>query len=327
MGLANQRKSHLMQTQINEIIVFVRDEQEKGRTLSEVLRAIKVSRTSYYRWIKNKSVKESAEKRVTVKTLTQSEMEMITLTKSQNPQMRHRQIQGLIQNQGLYLSPTSVYKCLKSHDLVEPYARREAAWKEARYELISANMMWGADWTKLRIGGVRWYLLTCIDFFSRKLIHHEIVPTVNSGHIKALYKDALGNENIPLDWHLKPELRVDRGSPNTSKVTQEFFKDLQADLSFARVARPTDNARTERFYRTIKQEEIYIVGDYQDEKTAIEVIGKYVNWYNAERPHQALWNFTPEQVQEINNKTEILKMLKALKIKTWTTRKEYWKKK
>ena len=92
-------------------------------------------------------------------------------------------------------------------------------------------------------------------------------------------------------------------------------------------ANETDNARTERFYRTIKQEEIYIVGDYQDEKTAIEVIGKYVNWYNAERPHQALRNFAPEQVQEINNKTEILKMLKALKIKAWTTRKEYWKKK
>lgn len=317
-----------MQTQINELIVFVQAEQKQGRALSEILKSMKVSRTSYYRWMKGNDMiapaNESVAKRVTIKTLTDVELEKIKTVKSEYPEMRHRQIQGLLQKEGLYLSPTSVYKHLKSQDLVEPYARREAAWKEARYEIIKANMMWGADWTKLRIGGVRWYLLTCIDFFSRKIVHHEIVPTVNAGHIKALYADGLGNENIPLSWHLKPELRVDRGSPNTSKITQDFFKDIEADLSYARVARPTDNARTERFYRTIKQEEIYIVGDYQDEQTAIEVIGDYINWYNEKRPHQAVWNFTPNQVHEINNKTEIKNILKELKIKTWTERKEYW---
>jgi transposase InsO family protein len=36
---------------------------------------------------------------------------------------------------------------------------------------------------------------------------------------------------------------------------------LGAELSFARVRRPTDNALTERFYGTIKQEEIYLVGE------------------------------------------------------------------
>jgi len=96
---------------------------------------------------------------------------------------------------------------------------------------------------------------------------------------------------LPLDWPVKPELRADRGSPNTSKVTKAFFKDIGADLSFARVSRPTDNAITERFYRTIKQEEIYVVGDYQDLPTAKEVIGEYIKWYNEKRPHQALWNF------------------------------------
>ena len=155
-------------------------------------------------------------------------------------------------------------------------------------------------------------------------MHFEIVPTVNAGHIKRLYESGLSTFNIPLDWHLKPELRLDQGSSNASRVTQQFFKDIGADLSFARVRRPTDNARTERFYRTIKQEEIYVVGDYQDEKTAREVIGEYIKWYNEKRPHQALWNFTPHQVHEMNNKTELLELLRALKKKTWAERKEYW---
>ena len=39
------------------------------------------------------------------------------------------------------------------------------------------------------------------------------------------------------------------------------------------------------------------------------------NLNNNERPHQSLWNYTPHQVDVMNNKTELLKQLKCLKIK------------
>ena len=258
---------------------------------------------------------------------TEEDQESIDEMKERHPEMRHRQIQGMLQLQGTFVSSTSIYKRLKENNQVEPYARRAAPWKEPHYEVYQANVMWGADWTKLRIGGVRWYLLNMIDFFSRQIIHWEIVPSVNAGHIKRLYQEGLGNLNISLDWHLKPELRLDQGSPNTARVTKEFFRDIGADLSYARVRRPTDNALTERFYRTIKQEEIYLVGDYQDEKAAKEVIGEYITWYNEKRPHQALWNFTPHMVHEMNNKTMLLNNLKVIKQKTWTERREYWNEK
>jgi transposase InsO family protein len=244
--------------------------------------------------------------------------------KNDHPEMRHRQIQGMLQLEGTFLSATSIYKHLKSQGQVEYYERRAAPWKEPRYEVCGANYMWGTDWTKLRIGGTRWYLLTLIDFFSRLIVAWEIIPTVHAGNIKQIYETGLAAFNIPKGWHILPELRADQGSPNTSKVTKEFFKDIKADLSFARVRRPTDNAITERFYRTIKQEEIYVVGDYQDLPTAKEVIGEYIKWYNEKRPHQSLWNFTPHLVHEMNNKTELLKALRELKQKTWTERKEYW---
>jgi putative transposase len=314
-----------MENQKIEILSFVETERQKGRVVDEILKTLRVSKTSYYRWIKKQTVtKDLALKKDSTRSVTSIEKERILAMKTANPEMRHRQIQGMLQLEGHYLSPTSVYKELKSHNLVEPYERRAAPWKEPFYEIYRANVMWGADWTKLRIGGVRWYLLTMIDFFSRMIIHHEIVPTVNASHIKRLYRQGLESFDIPMDWHLKPELRVDQGSPNTAKVTKDFFKDIQADLSFARVRRPTDNALTERFYRTIKQEEIYIVGDYQDEATAKEVIGEYIKWYNEKRPHLALWNFTPWLVHETNNKTDFIKALKELKQKTWTERREYW---
>jgi transposase InsO family protein len=82
----------------------------------------------------------------------------------------------------------------------------------------------------------------------------------------------LKNQGI-LSKDILPELRTDRGSPNTSWVTKEFFSLIGADISFARVRRPTDNALTERFFGTAKQEEIYVVGSYPDEHSSRYEIG------------------------------------------------------
>lgn len=78
--------------------------------------------------------------------------------------------------------------------------------------------------------------------------------------IKAIYLTGLKSQGIFKQSSSKPELGVDRGSPNTSGITREFFELMEAEVTFARVRRPTDNALSERFYGTIKQEEIYLVG-------------------------------------------------------------------
>lgn len=322
-----------MEIQKQGIIDQVNESIKSGRKLKEILHVLGIKSSTYYRWkaeINKKGFTDGksilhASDRITTRSLTSEDVELILKTKDDHPQMRHRQIQGVLQKKDQYFSSSSVFKVLKAHGLVEKYERRPAPWDEPFYEMHGANMMWGADWTKLRIGGERWYLLTLIDFFSRKIIAWKVLKTVISKDIVNLYLEGLTEfPGMPEDWPHKPELRVDQGSPNTSHVTKQFFKDIQADLSFARVHRPTDNARTERFYGTIKQEEIYLVGDYQDELTANEEINNYIEFYNFERPHQSLWNFTPNQVHEMNNKTENLNQLKLLKIKSWTKRKEYW---
>lgn len=318
-----------MELQKQGIIDQVRESKSQGRKVKEILKSLGVKPSSYYRWLGNaKAAKQPLaghpSDRLTSMSLRPADRALIVQTKEDNPGLRHRRIQGLLQNQGKYFSASSIFHELKSKNLVEKYERRPAPWDQPFYEIAGADMMWGADWTKLRIGGERWYLLTLIDFFSRLIVEWKILKTVNASHIKEIYSNGLGCLNLPENWPHKPDLRLDRGSPNTAHVTKQFFKDIEADLSFARVHRPTDNARTERFYGTIKQEEIYLVGDYQDEETANHEITKYMKYYNDERPHQSLWNYPPKYVHELNNKTELLNQLKALKIKCWTERKKYW---
>ena len=183
----------------------------------------------------------------------------------------------------------------------------------------------GSDWTKLNIGHVRWYLLTVIDWFSLLLIAFDVVPTINASHVKAVYQQGLRAQGLRLSAEPNPELRVDQGSPNTSWVTKEFFQHLEADRSFARVQRPTDNAITERFDGSIQQEEIDVVGNYPDERSAHEEIRRYIHQYNHCRPHQTLMNFTPDHAHLINNKTLLCQEREALKCcAAPEQRRRYW---
>ncbi len=311
-----------MASQKQAVLGLVESHRGEGRSVSEVLGTVGVARSSYYRWKKGEG--EKKDERPSSYELTVEERQMIEAVKESHPEYRHRRIQGMLQQQGVYLSASAIYGHLKELGQVEPYDRRAAPWKTARYEVWRRNLMWGSDWSKLSVGGIRWYLLTVIDFFSRLLIAYDVVPTVHAGYVKAIYQAGLSSPGISLHSETKPELRVDRGSPNTSGVTQEFFESLGAELSFARVRRPTDNALTERFYGTVKQEEIYLVGNYPDAQSAREELGRYIESYNQSRPHQALFNFTPAHVHQLNNKSVLMVELNEMKRKTREKRKAYW---
>ncbi len=216
-----------MANQKQAVLALVEAHRREGRSVSEVLASVGVARSSYYRWKKGGGDKKA--KRQSSYGLTVEERELIEGVKEAHPEYRHRRIQGVLQQQGVYLSASAIYGHLKQTGWVESYERRAAPWKTPRYEVWQRNLMWGCDWTRLLVGGLRWYLLTVIDFFSRLIVAFEVVPTVHAGYIKAIYQGGLKAQGISVHSKTKPELRVDRGSPNTSGITQEFFEALGAE--------------------------------------------------------------------------------------------------
>jgi len=71
-----------------------------------------------------------------------------------------------------------------------------------------------------------------------------------------------------------------------------FLKETGVGFSPGRTAGPTDNARQERFHRTLKQEKIYCNRDYLSLESARFAIARYIDYYNETRPHQALFKYT-----------------------------------
>ena len=56
-----------------------------------------------------------------------------------------------------------------------------------------------------------------------------------------------------------------------------------------------DNVFVARLWRTIKYEEVYLHA-YQTVSHARQALGRYINIYNARRPHSRLDRRTPDQV-------------------------------
>jgi len=133
-----------MSTQKESVIRIVEEQKQQGRRVGEILATLGIKRVTYYRWKKGSGRISSSRGAF---TLSPEEQKRIEEVKETHPEYRHRRIQGVLQSQGFYLSPSTVYEHLKKRGQVEPNARREAPWKKPRYEIRQKNLLWGCDWT------------------------------------------------------------------------------------------------------------------------------------------------------------------------------------
>jgi putative transposase len=156
-------------------------------------------------------------------------------------------------------------------------------------EILQPNQVWGVDITYIRMHKEWVYLVAFIDWYSRYVLSWELSDTMSVGFCMEALTNAL-KLGIP-EIH-----NSDQGSQFTA---QEYLMLLQAypeiRISMDHRGRCFDNIFTERLWRTIKYEEVY-VKDYQSPREARENIASYINFYNNERLHQSLNYQTPKEI-------------------------------
>jgi putative transposase len=101
--------------------------------------------------------------------------------------------------------------------------------------------------------------------------------------------------NEALSLYPKPEIfNTDQGSQYTAKEHVEILVDNKISISMDAKGRSIDNIVIERFWRTIKYEDVYLAS-YQNIKEARKGIGEYLNIYNSERLHSVIDYLTPDE--------------------------------
>lgn len=151
-----------------------------------------------------------------------------------------------------------------------------------------ANHIWGIDITYIRCKGGWMYLVAILDWYSRYIVAWELDQTLEIAFVLACLDTALGRAAPAI-------CNSDQGSHFTSPQFVQRLLDKQVAVSMDGRGRALDNIFTERLWRTVKYEEVYL-NDYETPRQTRQSLTRYLAFYNEERPHQSLGYKTPAQV-------------------------------
>jgi putative transposase len=150
------------------------------------------------------------------------------------------------------------------------------------------NHVWGTDITCIRTPGGWLYLVAFLDWHSRFIVSWQLEQTMALSLVLGALDEALASATPHI-------CNSDQGSQFTSPTYTERLEAAGVAVSMDGRGRALDNVFTERLWRSIKYEEVYL-HEYASPREAREQLRRYIEFYNYERLHQALGYRTPASV-------------------------------
>ena len=155
-------------------------------------------------------------------------------------------------------------------------------------EVTRVNQVWAADITYIPMARGFLYLVAIMDWYSRYVLAWKLSNTMDVDFCVEALAEALGKG--------RPEVfNTDQGSQFTSEAFTGMLLGQGIQISMDGKGRYLDNIFVERLWRSIKYEEVYLKA-YQNGSEARTGVGGYLEFYNQQRPHQALDYRTPAEM-------------------------------
>jgi putative transposase len=191
-----------------------------------------------------------------------------------------------------------IRRLMRKMGLMAVYPKKNLSkpfWKHKKYpyllrgfKITRPNQVWGTDITYIRLAQGFVYLVAIIDWFSRYVVSWAISVTLDVGFCLEALEEALRSG--------KPDIfNSDQGVQFTcDEFTGRLLKE-NIQISMDGRGRALDNVFTERLWRSVKYEEVYL-HDYDAPLMAKTNLGRYFRFYNGERYHESLDYRTPAAV-------------------------------
>ena len=157
-------------------------------------------------------------------------------------------------------------------------------------EIVRPDQVWSADITYIRLRRGFLYLAAILDWYSRYVLSWTLSSSLDAAFCVGALEEALARG--------RPEVfNSDQGVQFTSEGFTRILESRGIAISMDGRGRVFDNIFSERLWRTVKYEEVYLK-DYADPREAREGLRAYFRFYDEQRPHQALKYRTPAEVYE-----------------------------
>ena len=217
---------------------------------------------------------------------------------TESPFYGSRRIQETLRHEGICVGRERVQRCMRLMGLRAIYPKRNLSKRHPGHkiypyllrgrEITHPNHVWATDITYLRLRQGFVYLVAVVDWYSRYVLSWRISNTIEVSFCREALEEALEKGN--------PEIfNSDQGAQFTSDEFTGILLSKEIAISMDGRGRAFDNIFTERLWRSVKYEEVYLK-DYQVCRDAREGLEKYFLFYNTRRYHQSLGYKTPYEV-------------------------------
>jgi len=174
--------------------------------------------------------------------------------------------------------------------------------------VTKANQVWVTDITYIPMQRGYCYLTAIMDLYSRKILSWKLSNTLDTRFCKEALNEALAK-------YPKPQIfNSDQGSQYTSNEFTEILQNNNIQISMDSKGRWIDNVFIERFWRSLKYEEVYLRA-YESISEAKRYIKIYMDDYNQDRGHSSLKKQTPDKVYNLSMSTQLRPIVNRLKSK------------
>lgn len=154
------------------------------------------------------------------------------------------------------------------------------------------NQVWCTDITYISMSRGFMYLTVIMDWYSRRVLSWKVSNSMDAHLCVEAMKDAITKTGVT------PEImNSDQGCQYTSEEWVKLLKKHDIKISMDGKGRWIDNVLIERFWRSLKYEDIYLHA-YQGGSQLRKGLANYINRYNNERLHQALAYMTPNEIHK-----------------------------
>ncbi len=265
------------------------DRAEAGMAIAAQCRLLKVARSTLY-W---RAAGVSADDLRLMRLLDEQYLatpfygsrRMVAVLRRDGEVVNRKRIRRLMRLMGIeaiYQRPNTSRRY--PQDKVYPYLLRNLV-------IDRANAVWCADITYIPLAKGFAYLVAVMDWFSRRVLAWRLSIGLDMAFCVEALQDAM-------DRYGQPEIfNTDQGVQFTGG---DFTGELAARgirISMDGKGRFLDNIFIERLWRSLKYEEVFIKA-YASVGDARQGIGRWLAFYNDERPHQALGYRTPREIFE-----------------------------
>jgi transposase InsO family protein len=161
--------------------------------------------------------------------------------------------------------------------------------------LTAPDQAWVADLTYIRLRRAFVYLACILDAFSRRCVGWHLSRDMTTQLTLTALRRAIA-ERCPAPGLVH---HSDRGVQYASYDYVEQLEQIQAVISMSSRSNPYDNAKAESFFKTLKQEEVYLkeYESFADAEANLAVFIEQV--YNVKRLHSSLGYRPPAEFEAI----------------------------